>query len=251
MSSLRTEGLGVSFGQPILRNVSITIEPGEFAALMGANGTGKTTLVRAAMGLIRREHGRAWLFDTPIDNFRDWHRVAYVPQRLVALSAVPLSVEEAVRSALANPRQRWRPLSREQRHSIHGALERVGLAKRHRDRLDDLSGGQQRRVMIARALVTDADLLIMDEPTAGVDQGEQSRLAGHMRDLHDAGATILLITHDLGPVASLATRAIVLGQPEQDSVRYDGPTPPPARWTEHVWHHSHENPPDPGLLEGP
>jgi zinc transport system ATP-binding protein len=249
--AIRTEDLSVTFGQPVLRNVSISIEAGEFVALMGANGTGKTTLVRAAMGLTRRSHGRSWLCGTPIEQFHDWQRVAYVPQRLVAASAVPLSVEEAVRSALASPRNRWRPLSREQRRSIHDALDHVGLADRHRDRLEDLSGGQQRRVMVARALVTGADLLILDEPTAGVDQREQSRLAEHIRHMHAAGATIVLITHDLGPVASLATRAIVLGQPNRDSVRYDGPTPPPAQWTEHVWHHSHEGEPDPGVLEGP
>ncbi len=252
MKPIRTEDLSVSFGgQPVLRDVSVSVEAGEFVALMGANGTGKTTLVRAMLGLIRPASGRAWLFDTPTESFRDWQRVAYVPQHLVAASAVPLSVEEAVRSALATPRQRLRPLSREQRTSIHEALERVGLGTRSRERLDHLSGGQQRRVMIARALVTGADLLLMDEPTAGVDQGEQSRLADHIRDLHKDGATIMLITHDLGPVASLATRAIVLGQPSAESVRYDGPTPPPARWTEHVWHHSPDDEPGPSLLEGP
>lgn len=251
MSVIRTSGLGVNFGQPVLRDVSIDITAGEFVALMGANGTGKTTLIRSLLGLIKADEGRAWLFDTPTSEFRQWQRVAYVPQHLIAANAVPVSVEEAVRSALANPTQRWRPLSREQRSSISSALKRVGLEARGKDRLEDLSGGQQRRVMIARALVTGADLLIMDEPTAGVDQGEQTRLAGHMQDLHEAGATIILITHDLGPVASLATRAIVLGQPSQNSVRYDGPTPPPARWTEHVWHHSHDAEPEPRLLEDP
>ena len=252
MKPIRTEQLGINFGgQPVLRNVSVSVDAGEFVALMGANGTGKTTLVRAMLGLIRPDAGRAWLFDTPTDSFRDWQRVAYVPQHLIAANAVPLSVEEAVRSALAGPRQRLRPLSRKQRTSIQDALDRVGLGTRGRERLDHLSGGQQRRVMIARALVTGADLLLMDEPTAGVDQGEQNRLADHIRDLHRDGATIVLITHDLGPVASLATRAIVLGQPSADSVRYDGPTPPPARWTEQFWHHSHDEESGPSLLEGP
>src|SRR5690606_34742131 len=141
--------------------------------------------------------------------------------------------------------------NREERTRVKDAIESVGLTDRCKDRLEDLSGGQQRRVMIARALATKAELLIMDEPTAGIDAGEQSRLAGHMSALHDAGVTIVLITHDLGPVAGLADRAIVLGPPTAGSVRYDGASPPPAQWTEHVWHHSHDTPEDPGLLEGP
>jgi zinc transport system ATP-binding protein len=251
MSALRTDSLGVDFGQPVLRDVTLTIEQGEFVALMGANGTGKTTLVRTVLGLIRPGVGRVWLFDTPGDRFRQWQRVSYVPQRLLAGSAVPLSVEEAVRSALTTGRNRLRPLGRAQRGRVRTALDHVGLAGRAKDRLDDLSGGQQRRVMIARALASDADLLIMDEPTAGIDAGEQARLAAHMAELREAGRTVVLITHDLGPVASLATRAVVLGHPSQPSVRYDGPSPPPPRWTEHVWHHSPEAPPEPGLLEGP
>jgi zinc transport system ATP-binding protein len=251
VSVLRTEHLSVSFGQPVLRDVSIEVNPGEFVALMGANGTGKTTLVRAVLGLVRPSGGQAWLFGTPIDRFKDWPRVSYVPQRLLTASAVPLSVEEAVRSALTTGTSWWKPLSRVQRHRVHDALERVGMADRARDRLEDLSGGQQRRVMIARALTTDADLLIMDEPTAGVDVGEQSRLASHMGILHERGAAVILITHDLGPVASLAHRAIVLGPATLPSVRYDGSCPPPERYTEHVWHHSHDTPDDPGLLESP
>ena len=216
---------------------------------MGANGTGKTTLIRSLLGLIKADEGRAWLFRHPDLGFRQWQRVAYVPQHLIAANAVPVSVEEAVRSALANPTQRWRPLSREQRSSISSALKRVGLEARGKDRLEDLSGGQQRRVMIARALVTGADLLIMDEPTAGVDQGNRpgwrahagpSRGRGHNHPDHPRPGT----------GGSLATRAIVLGQPSQNSVRYDGPTLP-ARWTEHVWHHSHDAEPEPRLLEDP
>lgn len=251
MSVIRTEHLSVEFGQPVLRDVSLEIGAGEFVALMGANGTGKTTLVRAMLGLVRPSEGGAWLYDTPVAQFRQWQRVAYVPQYLLTSSAVPVSVEEAVRSALATGRSRLRPLSKQMRQRIGDALEKVGLAGRAKDRLEDLSGGQRRRVMIARALATSAEVLLMDEPTAGIDAGEQARLAQHMADLHAAGTTIVLITHDLGPVASLAQRAVVLGIPSQPSVRYDGASPPPARWTEHVWHHSHETPPQPRLLEGP
>lgn len=251
MSVIRTEDLWVEFGQPVLREVSIDIAAGDFVALMGANGTGKTTLVRTLLGLQPVTRGNAWVFDTEVSRFRQWHRLAYVPQHLVATSAVPLSVEEAVRSALTTSRPQLLPTGRRHRTLVADALEQVGLAHRAKDRLEDLSGGQQRRVMIARALTVRPELLIMDEPTAGVDAGEQERLAGHIADLRDAGTTIVLITHDLGPVASLANRAIVLGPASTASVRYDGPCPPPARWTEHVWHHSDEPSDERRLLEGP
>lgn len=249
MSAIRTEHLGVTFGNPVLHDVTTDIGEGEFVALMGANGTGKTTLVRAALGLLKPSTGRVLLFDTPVSRFRQWHRVAYVPQHLLTTSAVPLSVEEAVRAALTTTAHRWRPISKAERARVHLALEHVGLSERRHDRFEDLSGGQQRRVMIARALVSQADLLILDEPTAGVDTREQKRLARYIAQLHAMGTTIVLITHDLGPVASLAQRAIVLGPPQQGSVRYDGPSPPPPQWTEHVWHHSPEDPGEPGLLE--
>ena len=86
---------GVDFGQPALSGVSIDIDAGEFVALMGANGTGKTTLVRAILGLLRPDHGQAWLFDTPTERFREWSRVAYVPQRLLAATAVGLLGKES------------------------------------------------------------------------------------------------------------------------------------------------------------
>jgi zinc transport system ATP-binding protein len=251
VSIVATEGLSVAFGQPVLRDVTLQVNEGDFVALMGSNGTGKTTLVRTILGLQRPQSGASWLFGVPTTRFRDWHRVAYVPQRLTNTSAVPLSVEEAVRAALASPAHRWRPLSRAQRLAIDEALAMVGLQGRGKERLEHLSGGQQRRVMIARALATDAELLIMDEPTAGVDLGEQRRIAGHMRLLRDRNVTVLLITHDVGPVAGLSNRAIVLGHPDHGSVRYDGASPPPPQYSEHVWHHSHEGPSDPGLLEGP
>ncbi len=250
MSAIRTENLSVAFGQPVLRDVTVDIAEGDFVALMGANGTGKTTLVRAMLGLVKPDRGSAWLFDAPVAKFRQWQRVAYVPQRLLAHSAVPLSVEEAVRAALTSAHHRWRPLNRAEHKRVRNALDQVGLSARAQDRLEDLSGGQQRRVMIARALAASADLLLMDEPTAGIDAGEQERLASHVASLHAAGMTILLITHDVGPVARLAGRAIVLGAATGQSVRYDGPSPPPERWTEHVWHHSPDAPEGSGLLEG-
>ena len=159
----------------ILSNVDFTVEPGEFVAVLGANGSGKTTLMRAILGLLPITSGQIDVFGTPIGRFREWARLAYVPQRLHSAGAAPVSVHEVVGAGLISPRQRLP--HRGDRQRVADALAEVGLADRRRDRFDALSGGQQRRVMIAAALAKDADLYVLDEPTAGVDAESQQRIS--------------------------------------------------------------------------
>jgi zinc transport system ATP-binding protein len=239
-------------GDCVVDEVDLTISQGEFVAIMGDNGAGKTTLMRAVLGLVPLSHGSVELHGLPLRQFHQWRRVAYVPQRLVGSSSVPVSVIETVRAARLDPR-RIGLLSRHDRARVQQALEHVGLWERRNDRLDTLSGGQQRRVMIARALASDADLFILDEPTAGVDAENQQRLANILRNLRDGGATILVVTHELGPLAELVSRAIVMTHPEHTddhrggghedyhgSIAYDGP--PSARGVSaDSWHHHHED----------
>lgn len=236
----------------VLSNISADIYPGDFAAILGVNGSGKTTLMRAILGLVPLSGGEVRLYGTPLQRFRDWQRIAYVPQRLHSAGAVPVSVHEVVGASLISPRRRLP--RRGDRQTVMTALERVGLAHRRNDRFDSLSGGQQRRVMIAAALAKDADTYILDEPTAGVDAESQERIAETFRDLREAGRTVLLVTHELGSFAALANRIIVLGSRSGTSshVLYDGAPPVPEHLTEHVWHHSEDvvmRSDDPGLLE--
>ena len=225
-------------GEHVLEDVTLTIGPGELVALLGPNGSGKTTLVRAIVGLQPHSHGRVTLFGQPVDRFRDWSRIALVPQRLPGASTIPVSVWETVLSGMISPRRRWRPFSRQQRQAAQQALVDVGLWDRRHERLDTLSGGQQRRVLIARALATGADLLVMDEPTAGLDAQNVARLAQVLGDLHRSGRTIIVVTHELTGIASLITRAIVLGGDERGSIAFDGPPPVPGFFLhDHVHHH--------------
>ena len=163
-----------------------------------------------------------------------------------------MSVHEVVGAGLISPRQRLP--HRGDRQRVVDALAQVGLADRRRDRFDALSGGQQRRVMIAAALAKDADLYVLDEPTAGVDAESQQRISETFGSLHDRGRTVVLVTHELGPFASLASRIIVLGSPrgETSTVLYDGPPPVPDHLLERVWHHSEDvvmRATEPGVLE--
>ena len=236
----------------ILANVDLTVDAGEFVAILGANGSGKTTLMRAILGLLPVTSGEIDVFGTPVARFRDWSRLAYVPQRLHSAGAVPVSVHEVVGAGLISPRRRL-PRPGDSRR-VDEALAQVGLSDRRRDRFDALSGGQQRRVMIAAALAKDAELYVLDEPTAGVDAESQERISQTFGRLRDAGRTVLLVTHELGPFASLATRIVVLGSPrgEASTVLYDGPPPVPDHLLDRVWHHSEDviaRAKEPGVLD--
>lgn len=217
-------------GRLILRGVDLTVGAGEFVALMGANGSGKSTLVRALTGLVPVARGAVSLFGTPVDAFDQWQRVGFVPQRAGAAGGVPASVWEVVASGRLTRRRLFRPLTRRDRTAISSALEVVGLADRVHDGVSTLSGGQQQRVLIARALAGGPELLFLDEPTAGVDLPNQEALAATLGMLSDNGATIVLVTHELGPIAPLIHRSVVM---RDGRVAYDG-----APLDDHAVHHA-------------
>lgn len=207
-------------GRPILRGITLSVTTGEFVALMGANGSGKSTLVRAMTGLREAARGAVRLFGTDLGDFHDWQRVGFVPQRSSAASGVPASVWEVVASGRLTRRRWLRPLLPRDRAAIRAALDVVGLADRERDEVASLSGGQQQRVLIARALAGAPDLLFLDEPTAGVDLPNQEALAEALGVLKRSGATVVLVAHELGPLAPLVDRAVVM---RDGRVAYDGP----------------------------
>ena len=220
-TALRAHDLSVSLaGRPVVRRVDLTVHPGEFVTLLGANGSGKSTLVRACAGLIPHTSGTVELFGDSLARFDAWHRIGYVPQRSGATSGVPATVAEVVATGRLS-RRRWVGWpGAADRRAVRQRLEEVGLADRTRDAVAQLSGGQQQRVMIARALVTDPELLVMDEPLAGVDTTSQTVLAGVFAGLVAAGCSVLLVAHELGPLTPLVDRAVVL---RDGRVAYDGP----------------------------
>ncbi|WP_129840049.1 metal ABC transporter ATP-binding protein [Streptomyces sp. RFCAC02] len=196
-------------GRPVLRGIDLTVGRGEVVALLGANGSGKSTAVRATVGQVPVTDGDLTLFGTPVRRFREWRRVGYVPQRSTAAGGVPATVREVVTSGRL-ARHRLRPLGRADRAAVDRALDLVGLADRARDPVGALSGGQHQRVLIARALSVEPELLIMDEPLAGVDLASQRVLADTVRTLAAAGTSVLLVLHELGPLEPLIDRAVVL-----------------------------------------
>ncbi|WP_240810076.1 metal ABC transporter ATP-binding protein [Actinomadura sp. WMMA1423] len=202
-------------GRAVLAGVDLRVEPGDVLAVLGANGAGKSTLVKALLGLVPLAGGRTEIFGEPPARFRDWRRIGYVPQRLPMGGGVPATVREVVASGRVARRSRWRPAPladrAADRAAVERALETVGLAARARDSAHLLSGGQQQRVLIARALAGEPDVFVMDEPTAGVDAGSQAAFASALHELARAGRTVVLVAHELGPMAPLVTRTVELG----------------------------------------
>lgn len=196
----------VSFGYGkdlVLDRVSLTVARGEYLGLIGPNGSGKTTLLRLILGLLPLTRGEIRLFGTPVQRFRDRWRVGYVAQKAASFnSAFPATVEEVVFTGLAARRGILRRFTPSDRLAVRQALDRVGLLP-FKDRLvGRLSGGQQQRVFIARALVSRPELLILDEPTVGVDASAEGQFYRLIRSLRaEMGLTVILVSHDIGAIS--------------------------------------------------
>ncbi|AYY14057.1 ABC transporter ATP-binding protein [Actinobacteria bacterium YIM 96077] len=218
--------LTVELGErPVLHEVDFHVNEGEVVTLLGANGSGKSTLVRAVAGLVPVTSGEITLFGQPQRSFRAWKRIGYVPQRLTATGGVPATVREVVSSGRLAHRRPFLPASRADRDAVEWAIDLVGLSDRINDGIQTLSGGQQQRVLIARAAAGTPDLLVLDEPNAGLDWRSQEAFARSLRTFVASGRTVLVVLHDMGPLAPLVDRGVVL---DAGRVTHDGPLPVPA-----------------------
>ena len=222
-------------GRLALDHVDLRVEAGEVVAVLGANGSGKSTLVRALLSLVPLAAGELSLFGTPIARFSDWPRIGWVPQRTAASTGVPATVGEVVATGRLAVRG-LRPARAADREAVSRAIAAVGLTDRTRDSVGTLSGGQQQRVLIARALTCDPDLLVLDEPTAGVDAESQHALTDTLAELVAGGTTVLVVTHELGSMHGLITRAVTLAGGQ---VLHDGPPPDLDHLHLHDPHHAH------------
>ena len=241
---LEASGVTVTLGgAPIVRDVDLTVRAGEVVALLGANGSGKSTLVRALLGVVPLESGNVSLLGAPLGRTVPWERVGYVPQRVSAVTGVPSTACEVVLSGTLYGRHVIPP--RGARARARQALADVGLEGVADQAVRTLSGGQQQRVLIARALVRRPDLLLLDEPVAGVDLPSQTVFSTTLSNLVAAGTTILVVLHELGALEPLVQRAVVL---RHGAVVHDGAPPPPHTehaGAEHVHLHPHDGDAEP------
>jgi manganese/iron transport system ATP-binding protein/manganese/zinc/iron transport system ATP- binding protein len=213
MTLVRTAGLsgGYAAGRDALTDVSFALEGGQVAGALGPNGGGKTTLFRALLGELPHRRGTVEMTGRP----------AYVPQTDHARLDFPVNAFDVALMGAYGRTPFYKRISRADRAAAEGALERVGLAERAGAGFGTLSGGQRQRVLIARALVQDAQVLLLDEPLSGVDAPSAARIENVLRELRDEGRALLVATHDVEQarrwerVLCLHTRQVAFGPPEE------------------------------------
>ena len=192
---IETQNLNFSYNrQLVLRGVNLSIHSGDFTAMIGPNGGGKTTLLKLMLGLLNADSGSIRIFGNPPKNVS--HRIGYVPQDTHINQNFPISSSDVVLMGKIKPGRGWSRHSKEDRMDVLRALEQVGMEKYGEQRIGELSGGQKQRVFIARALVTNPDILLLDEPTASIDNKGQNELYALLKELNYK-ITIIVVSHDL------------------------------------------------------
>ena len=198
--------------EAVFSNVGFSIQAGDFVALTGPNGAGKSTLLKLLLGELPLQKGTVTLFGQDIGRFRQWPKMGYMPQNGVAVGAnFPASVFEVVQANLFSQIGLMRMPNKTHRQMVINALAQVGMQAYAKRPFSKLSGGQQQRVLLARVLVNDPALLIMDEPTTGIDATGVKDLLNQLAFLNQVQkATILMVTHDVARAAAYATRTLCL-----------------------------------------
>lgn len=214
MEILRLEDVYFSYGaQIVLENISLTVQKGDFLALVGPNGSGKTTLTRLILGLLKPLQGKVFLFGTEAGRFREWYRVGYVPQKPGLNNNFPATVAEVTAAGRFGRVGLGRRLQRADRLAVKEALEAVGLLPLYHRPVTELSGGQQQRVFIARALAGQPEFLILDEPQVGLDDRALHEFYQLLQYLNQQkGITLLMVSHDVGVVSHWVSRVACLNR---------------------------------------
>ncbi|MCF3943224.1 metal ABC transporter ATP-binding protein [Oceanobacillus alkalisoli] len=198
----------------ILDGIDFELPKGKFMGLVGPNGGGKTTLIKLILGLLKPDEGNVTLFGESLETFRKRDKIGFVSQKANSFNTgFPATVFEVVSTGLTAKLGYFKFLSKKDKQTILRAIELVDMSDFSSENIGNLSGGQQQRVFIARALVSDPELLILDEPTVGVDQENVKRFYELLHKLNkEQQITILLVTHDTGIMTDYATDVVCLNK---------------------------------------
>ncbi len=199
-------------GESILKGINFLIKSGDFVSLTGSNGAGKSTLIKLILGELSPRTGNIRVLGENPKEFKKWYRIGYVPQNgLQSISTFPASTKEIVQANLFSQIGLLRFPKKEHRLKAEKALELVGMGKYSKELIGNLSGGQQQRILLARGLVNEPDILILDEPTTGVDDSTVESFYKLIKELNQkSGITILMVTHDVDRTSKYVSRTFCL-----------------------------------------
>lgn len=209
-------------GRMILQDINLRLSKGEFVGLVGPNGSGKSTLLLSILGVLKLRSGTVQIFGEPPMSRRLHGKIGWVSQAASNLPRdIKITVRELVQLGTVNAKNMLEPVDRKRRQQVNKAIQMVDLEDVKNTDIGRLSGGQRQRAVIARALASEAELIILDEPLVGIDRESRNSLLKLLDNLcHEEGKTILMVSHDLAAIRQTAHRMIFL----EESIRFDGKT---------------------------
>lgn len=210
MSLLQVRDLSLGYeGKRILNNISFTVNSGDFLSIIGENGTGKTTLVKGILGLIGKLSG-----DIQLSEGLTQSHIGYLSQKTLISKDFPASVGEIVMSGFLNSKRLGLFYTKAQKKEAADLMERVGITKIRNATFSELSGGQQQRVLLARALCATKKLILLDEPTTGLDPIASADFYSLLTELNKEGVTVIMVSHDVTGAMRLSSHILYLGKEE-------------------------------------
>jgi zinc transport system ATP-binding protein len=200
---IEVENVSFSYGkEEVLSNITLQIHKGDYLGMIGPNGAGKTTLLKLMLGLLPLQSGSVRFFRQNIKDFKDWHKVGYVPQKATSFDVnFPATVLEVAMMGRYGRLGIAHRVTEKDKEIVRKCLEQVGMWEFRDKLIGDLSGGQQQRVFIGRALATEPEVIFLDEPTTGVDEKTQNEFYELLKKLNqEFSLTLILISHDIGRI---------------------------------------------------
>lgn len=218
---LDSVNFGYQTGGNLLKDINLEIRRGEYVGIVGPNGSAKSTLLKLMLGILKPRSGQVYLKGTKIEDFKDWGSIGYLSQQVRSFNTnFPATVEEIVGANLYSQKGILKILNRRDREKIKAALKHVGMEDYLKRTIGNLSGGQQQRVFIARLLVSNPDIIFMDEPLVGVDIKSQEHFYEILEDLNKKmGITLIMVTHDIREIFKKSDRVLLLD--DREIIEYD------------------------------
>lgn len=205
---IELKNVNYSYGDGLaVENVNLEVHRGDYLGIIGPNGGGKSTLLKLTLGLLKAQSGEILLYGKPVNYFQNWSRIGYVSQHTTHIdSNFPMTVEEVVNAGRYSGLGLFRFLGKKDHEKVQNALEKVNMWEYRKRLIGDLSGGEQQRIFIARALAGEPEIIILDEPTAGVDIKTQKQFYSLLQKLNtELNLTLILVSHELDIVAHEST----------------------------------------------